>query len=395
MTSQNGDVSLPFIATRSTGALALEPIENAHGATTSYLRKTRAAIGKIRTGIAGGTAYRGTIVFIGDSKTMGAGADGSAGNTAGAEPLSKPSNLSTILTANGLTSLRNSCFGYRGTVSPAALTAYDPRIVFDPALALSGVAGTLGGFYFRMSGLVTQSFAPTGNVDTVDIYTRQSPGDGTMTVKANSGSTLATIVCDGANAIVKTTITLGASASYTIQFQRSAGNFCFVLGLRAYLSTSSGFDVINAGAYGTESGFHSDTSTPWTAINMLAQLPNPALCCIQLGTNDMGNGATPMSTTLLNIQALANAAHAAGFDVILENPTFGPNGAGGTNTQRAALQQGLLAIALAQNCMMVDNAARFISYADAFSLGMMGSSLHETGSGYADEAQFLARVLLN
>lgn len=367
---------------------------NIYGLNSNYLKKFRAAAGKVRAGIAGGTAYRAPILFIGDSKTMGAGADGSAGNTAGAEPISKPTFLQTLLTANGLTATRNSCFGFRGTVSPAAMTLYDTRLVFGASLALSGVLASLGGYYFRLSNLAgsggTLAFTPTGNVDTGEIYTRQSSGDGIMDVNVGAGA-IATIDANGADAIIKTPLALGAAGAKTINMQRTSGNFSYVIGVRAWLSTASGFDIVNAGAYGTDSSFHADTSTAWTAIKVIPQLA-PVLTFIQLGTNDL-NAGTAVSTTLANITALVTAAQAAGSDVILENPTYGPDGSFGTGVQREALRLGLIALGALKGCMVVDHASRMGTYADALSNGFMGASVHEVAAGYADEARFLASAL--
>lgn len=362
---------------------------------SNFLKRFRRDQGRVRTGMQGGSAYRAIILEVGDSKTMGAGADGSAGNTAGAEPLSRPSHFCAHMTAKGLNNNRNTCFGYRGTGSPAAMTAYDPRIVFDPALAHSGILASLGGYYFRLSGLVTQAFTSTGTVDRGELYTRQSSGDGTMTVAATaSGATvLATVDANGADAIVKTPFSFLSLAQHTMNMQRISGGFVYPIGFRLWNNALSGFDVINAGAYGTDSGFHADTSTAWTAIKMIPVLTNLSLVKIQLGSNDLGNGV-PLATTLANIQALVTAAKSVGADVALLYPTYGPDDQFGTPAQREALRLGYAAIAARNGCVFIDHASRFGTYADAFANGFMGTSIHEIGAGYADEALFEASTLL-
>lgn len=374
----------------------VERVENTYSNSVRNLRKFRAACGKIRYGVAGGTKYASTILFIGDSKTMGAGADGSAGNTAGAEPYSKPSSFATILTANGLPNTRNGTFGFRGLTTAAFLAAYDTRFVTTTDMAQSGVLPSLGGYYWRIGSTTVQQFTPTGNVDTVDIFTRQSlgQGDGTMGVKVDSGAELVSINCDGAsNAIIKTTVALGSLGTHAIQFYRKSGGFCFVIGLRAYNAASgNGFEIINAGAYGSTSSFHTDPNT-WSEVNVIPTLNNLSLVCIQLGTNDPDNSVA-VTTTIANVQAIVTAAKSAGADVIIEFPTYGPDGQYGTSAQREQMRQGFISLAAANACMMVDHATRFISWADANALGMVGSSVHETAAGYADEAQFLSRIVL-
>lgn len=356
------------------------------------LKKFRSAVGKVRAGVAGGAVYRGAILCIGDSKTMGAGADGSAGNTAGAEPLSKPSQVATILNAAGIPIVRNSSFGFRGTVSPAALTAYDGRNVFDPALGLTTAVPTLGGYAFTMGGLTLQQFTPTGSVDTAEIFTRQSSGDGTLGVDVDAGANVVTVAATGVDAIIKTAVPTGALGAHVLKWHRNSGSFIYVLGIRAWNSTTSGFDLINAGAYGSTSSFH--VTGAWSAINVIPLITNLALTFIQLGTNDP-TSSIPTATTLANIRALAVAAKAAGSDVVLECPTYGPDGQGGTDYQREQLRLGIFQIGQDLGCAVADHATRFVSYADAFANGFMGVSLHETGAGYADEAQFLANLILN
>lgn len=363
---------------------------------SKYMRKFRAAAGKIKYGVAGGSATRATICFIGDSKTMGAGADGSAGNTAAAEPISKPSFFGTLLTAAGLPNTRNATFGFRGLADAATLAAYDTRFVVDTNMAVSGVLPSLGGYYWRIGSTTVQQFTPTGGVDTVDVFTRQSVvnGDGVMGVKVDAGAEIVAIDCGAGNdAIIKTTVALGSLGTHAIKFYRKSGGFCFVVGLRAYNAASgNGFEIINAGAYGSESSFHVDPNT-WSAARVLPLLNNLVLTVIQLGTNDLGNG-TSVTSTLANLQTLITAAKNAGSDVVLEYPTYGPDGQFGTVGAREQLRQGVFALGQANNAPVIDHATRFISYVDSNALGLMGASVHETAAGYADEASYLATSLL-
>lgn len=368
-------------------------VENVYGETTSNLQKFRSAAGKVRAGVAGGAAYRSTIVFIGDSKTMGAGADGSAGNTAGAEPISKPSFFATLLAANGLPVSRNTSFGYRGTASPAALTAYDGKNTFDASLGLTTTTPSLGGYAFTMGGLLPQTFTPTGNTDKFAIYTRRSlsVGDGILGVDVDASANVTTINCGITDDSVQRTLVSTTLGAHAYKWHRNSGNFIYVIGAHAYDSTASGFDLINAGAYGSQSSFH--VGTNFTADKVLPVIPNLSLVFIQLGTNDL-NASVPVTTTLANLQTLITAAKAAGADVVLEYPTYGPDGQFGTTVTREQLRQGMIDLGTLNNIIVVDHATRFISYAQAFANGLMGSSVHEVAAGYADEAAFLANTIL-
>lgn len=377
---------------------SVERLENTYSNSTGNLRKFRAAAGKIRYGVAGGTGTRATILFIGDSKTMGAGADGSSGNTAGAEPISKPAFFSTILTAQGLPNTRNATFGWRGLADFTALNAYDTRFVTDSNMFSSGTnPATLGGYAWRLGSTTIQQWSPTGNVDTVDVLTRQSTSnaDGIMGVKVDAGAEILQIDCGaaGGDLIVKTTAALGSLGTHAFKYYRKSGNFAYVLGLRAYNAASgNGFEIINAGAYGSTSALH--VGGTWTADKVIPFLNNLVLTIIQLGTNDPDN-SVPVSTTIANVQTLVIAAKNAGSDVIIEFPTYGPDGQYGTNAQREQMRQGYINLGNLYGCVVVDHATRFISWADANGLGLTGASVHETAAGYADEALFLSRVLLS
>ena len=357
----------------------------------SNLRRWQAALAKLRAG-----TYRPKIVFIGDSKTTGAGAGTNSTNTwtTDAEKRSKTAHLVRLLNAAGIPANRQAWFAFSGLANSAAKVGYDPRLVINTGW--SGGNQTLGGAMWATNGTTRFDFTPEGQVDTVLTFSKQRVNDGTFTVSADGGTALSTIngspnggsTVDG---FIKTTTTLTKGA-HTFNMVRTSGGFISLAGQIAYDSTVPAVDVINGGAFGTVSANHISTNNPWAAANILAILV-PDLVVVQLGSNDLNTGVS-VETYAANILDIITKAKAAGADVVLEVATFGNAGGYGTDAQREAFRQALIGLGASQGCIVVDHAARFVSFASANGLGLMRDAIHETEPGYADQAQALLSALL-
>ena len=130
----------------------------------------------------------------------------------------------------------------------------------------------------------------------------------------------------------------------------------------------------------------------WNTANALATLV-PDLVVIQLGTNDLNTGVS-VATYTANMQDIITKAQAAGADVVLEVATNANAGGYGSDSEREAYRQALIALGTFNGCMVVDHAARFGTWAQANALGLMRDSPHETEAGYADQAQALVNALV-
>ena len=378
------------------GALpTILPLQNVpvYYRSPANLRRWQAALAKLRAG-----TYRPKIVFIGDSKTMAAGAGTNSTNTwtTDAEKRSKIGHLVRLLNAAGIPANRQAWFASSGLASPAAKVGYDPRLVINTGW--SGGNQTLGGVMWATNGTTRLDFTPEGQVDTVVTFSKQRANDGILTVSADGGSALSTIngspnggsTVDG---FIKTTTTL-TKGTHTFNMVRTSGGYVSLAGQLAYDSTVPAVDVINGGAFGTVSAYHSSNGNAnyWNAANFLPTL-QPDLVVIQLGSNDLNTGVS-VETYTANILDIITKAKAAAADVVLEVATFGNSGGYGTDAQREAFRQALIGLGASQGCIVVDHAARFVNFANANALGLMRDAIHETEPGYADEAQALASALL-
>lgn len=354
------------------------------------LRRWQAALAKLRAGI-----YRPRIVFIGDSKTTGTGAGTSSGNswTDGAEPRSKIAHVVKLLNARGIPANRNAWFASSGLPSPAAKIAYDPRL--SNFSGWTGSAQTLGGVCFATNGTTPATFTPSGDVDTLETYFRLRSADGQGSITADASPTvLATmnVAYGGAETLGKVTVNV-TKGPHSFNAQRTGGGFFVFAGMLAYDSTLPAVDVINGGAFGTTSAYHASTNpSPVNAANALSVV-RPDLVVIQLGSNDL-NTSVSAASYAANIQDIITKAKAAGADVVLEVATFGNTGGYGTDVEREAYRQALIALGAANGCMVADHAARFVSFANANGLSLMRDGIHETEPGYSDEAMALIGALI-
>ena len=362
-------------------------------AKSSNLRRWHSALAKLRAGVS-----RPLVAFIGDSLTTAAGAGTTSANTwtTAAEPRSITAHFVKALAARGYPASRQSWFASSGLASPAIKVAYDPRLVINTGW--SGGNQTLGGVMWATNGTPRLDFTPEGQVDTVVTFSKLRANDGIFTVSADGGAAISTIngspsggsTPDG---FVKTTTTVTKGA-HTFNMVRTSGGYVSLVGQIAYDSTVPAVDVVNGGAFGTVSAYHSSNGNAnyWNAANFLATL-QPDLVVIQLGANDLNTGVS-VDTYTANILDIVTKAKATGADVVVAISSFGNTGGYGTDAQRLAYRQAVIGLCAAQGCVVVDYAARSLNYTSANALGLMRDSIHKTEPGYADDAALLARAII-
>lgn len=119
--------------------------------------------------------------------------------------------------------------------------------------------------------------------------------------------------------------TLGANDLVITGLDATAKDI-FIFTVNCWDSTHLGISFMNAGAYGTTSTQWAATSNPpWDANDVIhnasnAASLNPAVCMIELGTNDFGVGIST-TTYMANIRTIAAACQAGGGDVIFVTPS--------------------------------------------------------------------------
>ncbi len=134
MTRTSGSIGGGVTAAALARVGALVPAVEASSPTA--LLGWAAARGRMRSGIADSAR----IAFVGDSKTVGAGAGSGTNFTVGAFARSRPSRVAALLAAGGLATRSDSFFGCAGFGTIAEVLAYDPR--------RSGFSGWGGGGQF-------------------------------------------------------------------------------------------------------------------------------------------------------------------------------------------------------------------------------------------------------
>jgi lysophospholipase L1-like esterase len=164
-----------------------------------------------------------------------------------------------------------------------------------------------------------------------------------------------------------------------------------ILGVRAYNSTASTIEVINAGGSGAVAADYDGTANPWDAPNMIQNGVIPGLTIYTVGINDWVN-ATNIDAYEASVRVTLTAAQAVG-DAIIVIPA--PSA---VSTAPAAIQalyiQRLYSIGASLGIDVIDLSQRWISQEDGLANGFYVDTLHPSGLGYSDWAQLLANRIM-
>jgi hypothetical protein len=284
-----------------------------HNFTGSNLPNWTAALAAQQRGLS-----NAIIGCLGDSTVAGQGA---AGNelASNAKSLSWPTQLAKLIPNGSWSSVWGD-----NNVTAAGGSVYD----FDARLSGSGwtinnttASGTLCGGFFcgrhHRPNKSAQSFTPTNQVDTIEIWHAQLPGCGHFTIDVNGAPPLATVTCAGTNAFVKTT-TSCALGSYTINLQRPAtsANDVYLTAFRAYDSAVKEVSVYNLGGSRWTSADFVVNRYPWNTLPALAAI-SPHLVIFEAGIINDWDNAAPLASVTSNMMAVIDALKSVNCDVIL------------------------------------------------------------------------------
>lgn len=328
----------------------------------------RAALGRIKTGTG-----RGKILMCGDSTTVGFGSNDAA--TGNMKPLSVPTDLANMFTVNGVPAQVNSFMG--DGFQPNYTSTFDNRLTLGTGWGHSGTF--VGGDSLVTTTSGTLSFAPTQPVDTFVIWYWQNLSSGTISANINGGSATTQNTL-GAASLQNFTIT-GTLGLNTLNITRSAGTIIFILGVEAYNSAVDSLDIINAGWYGSE-------CVQWYAMTQNGFATNPFalgqdLTTFCLGINDWEKMPSSLAIYQSDLLAMVKQAQLVS-DVAIITPN--PTGATASQATQQSYVNAMYAVAAAANVPIIDNFARFVSYAQANAEGEMFDTFHPNGVGYADLA---------
>jgi len=318
--------------------------------STAAMAKWHTALSAIRAG----TGFA-KVLCIGDSTTEGFGA-----TIADSWPTILRARLNAHIAAvPGI------------AVLPATLT--DPRWVKGAWSRNFGMGGSA--LYAEPGAGADAVFTPGINCDTFDIYWAQWGGKGIVTPKVDGVSQTPIDTNGGAAMWLKTSYSMTAGTGHTLALPVPTGNPVDIMGVDAYLSTTKGVRVVNAGASGTYADFWV-TGSPYgmEAIQSYA----PDLTVIMLGINDANNG-TAAAAFATSMGLLIDRAQLTG-DVILcsviqSNPTLG------FTALEQSYRDQLLILAASKDCPVIDVFDLFGPY--SATSGEYADDKHLTAKGYA------------
>lgn len=384
MTRTSGSIGGAVTAAALARVGALVPAVEASSPTA--LLGWAAARGRMRSGIADSAR----IAFVGDSKTVGAGAGSGTNFTVGAFARSRPSRVAALLAAGGLATRSDSFFGCAGFGTIAEVLAYDPR-----RSGFSGWGGggnSLGGAMMSAGNANAGQFQPGGVVDRCSVFIRNGTDRPAFTVGKGTESVALTPTGPvGGFARLEASFTTRDSAPITITRTGTNGNLQLA-GMIAWDSTKPGVEIANFGAYGVTSTYQADMASAWSPATALATYA-PHLTVVNLGTNDIAQGQ-PMATWLANLRTIVQQARPSGSVILTWPAVAGVSPAGGSDANRSQWRNALRAFAFDNGCLFIDEEAQLGGRAAAQTAAAFADSLHETAWAYDVQAAAIARAIL-
>lgn len=336
-----------------------------------------------KTAVANGTR-NGKLMFIGDSMTMGAFGNGPANTFLGCRPFSYPMQLIPSV-ANTL----DQSWGGSCSVTTNTYQQYDSRITSSTNWSNIGGSPALGAhLYNNTTTSDPLIFSPPIAFDTIDVWTPQVAGIGTLLVNVDGGATLATIVEAGSNLYKKTTISCPLGI-HTLQFVRSSGS-CYISAFSCYNSTQKVINVFNSGWSGSKISDWVDSTLVYSPLN--AMISHAADLVIYAdGANEWANS---VSTTSFqnNLQILITAIKSVGSDLILVSDAPSDVSIASVavqQTYRVIMQQ----LAAANRLKYVDLTTIFGSYTTGNANGYYANTVHLNGAGYGVMAAAILPLL--
>jgi len=325
---------------------------------------------------------------IGDSTVCYALAAGSApAQYANGLQDSWPIQLAVALEAQGIPVNLNAFLTNGNLGSTANYTAYNPKVTFENATWT-----TPNGWFFSSPSPATDEirYQPSEAVDTLELYYARVSTGGEAAVKiggvAMTGSPVATAGTPSKTAKATLTFTLGTGLLTAAR--NGVGGDLSVQGMCAYNSAVKQIDLYNVGVSGQKASQWNSTSA-WTAKNLLDAIDNLSVLGICLGINDAIAG--DIATFSTNIGGLIDYGQARGANVILYtmNPFSTTDPDADTRAEQQAYVDVIFALMASKNVPLVDFWGEFGTFAEAStgqSLFVSGELIHPSVVGNAVKA---------
>lgn len=343
-----------------------------------------------------GSGTRPLVVYLGDSKTMGENIFGGF-SYANCQAVNLTNKIADLCVSGGLQTNKDIAFSQLGMSTIAIQASYDPRMVANTNWGYytdTGISGNTWRCLNPNTNPLSYTFA--GTTDRVKIWYIQRTAN-QDTIAVYDGATLLGTqpTVGGASALASKTFNLASRASgKTISIQRTntIAQTVSIQGIIAWDSTVPAIDLINLGRSGSKASFEwVSAAAAWSPINGIKTL-NADLYVINLGSNDLA-ASVSVATFTSSMQTIIDACKFNGGNVVLVNPTKGQQPTYGDAAAQAAYSAAIRALAVTNDCPMIDEGRDFGDWANVSST-LFSDSIHENEAGTARRAALHSQLLL-
>lgn len=259
------------------------------------------------------------VLFIGDSQTAGVGADPTGNSDInGARPYSFPLQAADWLTDNGVPTISQSVCG-DNNVGQEVWHDYRPDITVTGTYSNSSRNPTAGGLLPRQVNGSALSFTTTVPVDTLEFAIPRVGAFGSIALDIDGAPQGTYSQVNATDDYVIRTVTGLTLAAHTFTFKEGSGAVHGPGFINAWDSSAKAVQILNAGARNWTTENWNLATYGASPLNAIATL-YPDIVVIKLGTNDWRQGGTTIAQTTSRMQALIDAAEAAGAVVLLVVP---------------------------------------------------------------------------
>ena len=361
--------------------------------STAALPKWSVAWAKAQAGAA---ARPARLFFVGDSKSMGAGASKvSDGPKYITDVFTRSKSAVVARFLRRSAAVYEGFVGYNGMGSPAERMQYDPRVqLTNVGGGVRALAGTINASQVGTFLSYVQGTAP------VDRFSIMTQWDSTRPAfKVAKGAETFTLTPAGATANVSSrqevAFVTKDAAAITLT-KDTTGSNPIILGV-AWDSANPGVEVMNAGVYGITA---KTTVTPQNGNDMdylpVLAMYAPDLTVVALGTNDV-TGASGPNTTLAEylaaITSICTVAKVTGDVIVIWNAVGGANPANGDDTIRAIWKAALRDLCQNNGYLFLDEELFFGTRGAAQAAGAYRDGTHENDWAYVLQGAALERVI--
>lgn len=345
------------------------------------------------------------VLFIGDSTTVGVGAD-PTGTTdvEGARPYSVPLQARDFIISAGYSAISDNFAGDNG-VGLGDWTGYRPDVTIVGTPPASSRSPTAGGFLARQTTSTSIKLYTDSVVDTLEFTFERAPGFGVLGLKIDGVPHSEYATAAAPEDYHKVTVAGLAKARHQLEFYRVSGYPHGPGYVNAWDSSAVAFQIINAGTRDTSTAWWTNTTHPASPLGALAVI-DADIGVIDLGINDWRSSGVSVAQVKANIQTIMDELVSSGASIVLVVPHDIGAYSSTPDVWSAAVVLNLYQELHAENAgsLLVNPPVEYFNaglsavnpatYAEMNSNGYMYDSLHCNAAPYAVEGQAVASAIV-